>query len=488
MYLQMKRSIIYFVGLLCTIAILLSACKSSKINEVVNDYNSEKPPLVESFDIKNLKKSTRYQNKGQIVFETINGSQLKEAAQQFPITLAYILKKSCTECLEKIPAFVEYDRQNNLVKILFIEAGNELNTLSKILYETKYQGVPYVLDTTTYGSKTTDKVIKLNQEIGKKDSFEPGFPQNYVLGYYGEILKYQSGSLRSEILDSLYVVQNTRKYGDSTAVETLNSFCLYKISNTNRSYPYEFEGCPTLFKVGEIIDPSKAARSFDYKDLDIRIHSYFGGHWNNTTLLTNHKNEVIYPYLIDYISHIKGDTIMLQSRNHYTLGTYQGYLIRDNVVNWSKDNPQQRYRKDMKVFNSEMTKVLHSFDTSNGECVCQYPRIIDYTKYSTNRDGLFEAYPKVLKFKDDTGSKPHHAEKIQYLCKVCKSEYLYVWNERGPRYLKMVNNKSKVLGAAPIANPPKYADPRYELLQGKVLPKNAISSPKIIVKYLLERK
>ena len=136
-----------------------------------------------------------------------------------------------------------------------------------------------------------------------------------------------------------------------------------------------------------------------------------------------------------------------------------GILDLDTGLDWEVETPNEIRNKITKKYR---LKIVRALEHLTPNCVCAYPRIIDYIENRKCTDGaiLQDQMMRISLYQSDEVSTEKTDEYIRFLnCKNCGSKYKHRYKERNIDQLEVVELKpEKIIGKAIKVKAPNYLD------------------------------
>lgn len=187
---------------LMLIFLIINGCITIQVSSD-NSKESQDSEQLSTFDLADVGKKVNYKAATDINFQIINGADLLNAKAASKKTWIYLWGSWCKPCIEKMPTMMEIARKNKDLNILFVSEDYRISGLQKILFENNFDGIPYILDADTYGTRTKEKSKKLHAEIFSELEFIPGFPKNYIYNSKKEAKLFKIGLIEQDELKRL---------------------------------------------------------------------------------------------------------------------------------------------------------------------------------------------------------------------------------------------------------------------------------------------
>lgn len=163
-----------------------------------------------------------------------------------------------------------------------------------------------------------------------------------------------------------------------------------------------------------------------------------------------------------------------------------------SVTNWDIETPRQIVKKAHYDFKTELESKI---DRIEPFCLCSYPRITDYLARNSS-----ESYylANILRHKFLKSSKSNYdthtgITTTKYNCKICDSEYLWKYKDRGIDELMLTEDKLEVkIGEEPENEAPNFINAIHDkvyynksyLFRKKLFESNLNN----VIEYLFKRK
>ena len=134
-------------------------------------------------------------------------------------------------------------------------------------------------------------------------------------------------------------------------------------------------------------------------------------------------------------------------------------------TDWNAETPNQKIQKATILFKEQLEKQIAGIKP---KCFCMYPRIINYITQRGGTEGryLFRAFEHVYLAVDESHYDQQNKMEITKLrCKVCCSEYLWKYQERGIDAVQLIKSNPPIIIGPPVEQQaPNFLD----ALSGKV--------------------
>lgn len=174
--------------------ISLQGCVIRINDDGYRDVKLEDQRLISNFTMDDLDKTMVYESKEDIHFQIIKGDDFREVVKKNDKVWIYVWASWCKPCIEKFPKIIEIAEKNEDLVVLLVSQNYDLDNLQNHLFNSNYNKVPYILDSTSYGRKTAAKMRNLQEDLCPTCEFSDGFPQNYIY-YKGKNLQIYKGGL-----------------------------------------------------------------------------------------------------------------------------------------------------------------------------------------------------------------------------------------------------------------------------------------------------
>ena len=136
-----------------------------------------------------------------------------------------------------------------------------------------------------------------------------------------------------------------------------------------------------------------------------------------------------------------------------------GILEIDKEINWEVKTPNEIRKEAITTFRQA---IIKEFEKMSPDCICQYPRVLDYFEHRNSTDSniiMQEVIKKFLTKTDVTFDKDASEHLTFFNCKNCGSQFKHRYRERGIDKLTLVKIVSKeVKGQEPKELAPNYLD------------------------------
>lgn len=129
-----------------------------------------------------------------------------------------------------------------------------------------------------------------------------------------------------------------------------------------------------------------------------------------------------------------------------------------NKTNWDIETPRQIVNKAHLDFKRVLDERIKEIEPN---CLCSYPRVTDYLQRNSTETYIISNVlrNKYLEYIDMNFDKETGIESHNYFCKICASNYLWCFQERGIDSLSMQIDKCSVkIGSEPEIQAPNFID------------------------------